>query len=151
VLDISPSSTDFSFPFRNRTFENQTGEASETGDEMVVHRLRTEILFVALAASVTMLSVAAPAHAQDAASIYSQRCVACHGASGKGDGPAGKYLTPKPSDFGTSLKGKDDAWISKAIKGGGAAVGESPVMPPYADLSDDQVKALVDYVKHFGS
>ena len=30
----------------------------------------------------------------------------CHGTKGKGDGPAGKYLNPKPSDFAVSLKGK---------------------------------------------
>jgi len=60
-------------------------------------------------------------------------------------------LNPKPADFASSLKGKTHDWIAKAIKGGGGAVGESTVMPAYADLSNDQVKELVAYVKHFGS
>ena len=97
------------------------------------------------------LSFAVSVQAQDASSIYVQKCVSCHGAQGKGDGPAGKYLNPKPNDFATSLKDKTDDWIAKAIKGGGVAVGLSPVMPPYADLSDDQVKALVEYIKKLGS
>ena len=95
--------------------------------------------------------VTVPTQAQDASAIYVQKCVSCHGPQGKGDGPAGKYLNPKPNDFATSLKDKTDDWIAKAIKGGGVAVGLSPVMPPYADLSDDQVKALVDYIKKLGS
>jgi mono/diheme cytochrome c family protein len=77
--------------------------------------------------------------------------VSCHGPQGKGDGPAGKYLNPRPNDFAVSLKDKTDEWIAKSIKGGGAAVGLSKVMPPYADLSDDQVKALVEYIKKLGS
>ena len=89
--------------------------------------------------------------AQDANAIYAQKCVSCHGPQGKGDGPAGKYLNPKPNDFATSLKDKTDDWIAKSIKGGGGAVGLSRVMPAYADLSDDQVKALVDYIKKLGS
>ena len=89
--------------------------------------------------------------AQDATAIYAQKCVSCHGVQGKGDGPAGKYLNPKPNDFATSLKDKTDDWIAKSIKGGGGAVGLSRVMPAYADLSDDQVKALVDYIKKLGS
>ena len=33
------------------------------------------------------------------ASLYAQRCVACHGAEGRGDGPAAKGLEPPPSNF----------------------------------------------------
>lgn len=101
-------------------------------------------------ATATLLP-AVPAHAQSAADLYGQRCAGCHGPKGKGDGPAGKFLTPKPSDFAVSLKGKADDWITKAIKGGGQAVGEAAVMPPSPDLTDDQIKALVDYVKQLGS
>jgi mono/diheme cytochrome c family protein len=101
-------------------------------------------------AAALLLSIA-PAHAQQVSELYGQRCGGCHGPKGKGDGPAGKFLTPKPSDFAVSLKGKADDWIAKAIKGGGQAVGEAAVMPPSPDLTDDQIKALVDYVKSLGS
>ena len=73
-----------------------------------------------LITSAATLFVATPAGAQSADATYSQNCAACHGAKGLGDGPAGKYLKPPPSDFATSLKGKTDDWIAKAIKGGGA-------------------------------
>ena len=33
------------------------------------------------------------------AALYAQRCAACHGASGKGDGPVGLRLSPPPVDF----------------------------------------------------
>jgi high-affinity iron transporter len=34
-----------------------------------------------------------------AAELYAQHCAACHGAEGKGDGPAAKGLEPPPSNF----------------------------------------------------
>ena len=113
----------------------------------VSRRLASVAVVVTIGISFAPVSL----HAQDASAIYAQKCFSCHGAQGKGDGPAGKYLTPKPNDFAVSLKDKSDDWIAKSIKGGGVAVGLSPVMPPFADLSDDQVKALVDYIKKLGS
>lgn len=87
--------------------------------------------------------------ADDAAkAMYEDKCAGCHGPGGKGDGPAGAMLDPKPKDFATVLKGQDDAAIKKIIKEGGAAAGKSASMPPSSDLSDDQIKALVDYIKH---
>jgi len=87
----------------------------------------------------------------DAAALYSQGCASCHGDKGHGDGAVAKYLKPAPTDFATSLKGKTDEWIGKAIKGGGPAVGESPTMPPSPNLSDPQIKGLVAYIKSFNS
>ncbi|MFQ5772303.1 MAG: c-type cytochrome, partial [bacterium] len=31
--------------------------------------------------------------------VYNRACVACHGKSGDGNGPAAKYLDPRPRDF----------------------------------------------------
>ena len=31
--------------------------------------------------------------------LYDQNCASCHGAAGKGDGPAGASLEPTPADF----------------------------------------------------
>ena len=36
---------------------------------------------------------------KDGQALYGQYCTACHGASGSGDGPASKSLTPPPSDL----------------------------------------------------
>ena len=85
--------------------------------------------------------------AQSAADLYAEKCAACHGDSGKGDGPAGKAMTPPPAPFSTALKGRSDSWIATVITKGGPAVGMTPAMPPHPTLSGDQVKALVQYIK----
>lgn len=108
--------------------------------------LKTVLLVAACLALTAMVS--SYVWAQDAGKqIYDEKCAACHGASGKGDGPAGAALTPPPQDFAKSLKGKSDDWIAKVTKEGGPAVGLPASMPPFADLSDDQVKGLVAYMK----
>jgi mono/diheme cytochrome c family protein len=85
--------------------------------------------------------------AQDAADVYEQKCAACHGSDGKGDGPAGQAMTPPPAPFSTALNGKSDSWIGTVITKGGPAVGMTPAMPPHPSLSSDQVAALIQYVK----
>ena len=37
--------------------------------------------------------------AQDGKAIFIQKCAACHGEQGKGNGPLAKTFDPKPSDF----------------------------------------------------
>ena len=94
-------------------------------------------------------AISSSARADDVATLYNQRCGACHGDNGHGDGPTAKFLHPAPADFANSLKGKSDAWLFKAIQDGGPAVGEAATMPPYKDLSDGEVKGLVQYIKKF--
>ena len=46
-----------------------------------------------------------PAAAADVAkgkTLYASRCLFCHGAAGKGDGPAGKALKPRPTNFASA-------------------------------------------------
>jgi len=85
--------------------------------------------------------------AQGAADLYSEKCAACHGDKGDGDGPAGKAMTPPPQPFSTALNGKSDSWIGTVITKGGPAVGMTPAMPPHPTLTSDQVKALISYIK----
>ena len=104
---------------------------------------------VKLAACIALLGViASHAWADDAGkAVYDDKCASCHGASGKGDGPAAGAFQPPMQAFSKALKGKSDDWIAKATKEGGPAVGLAATMPPYADLTDDQVKSLVAYMK----
>ncbi len=97
-------------------------------------------------------STAAPI-TKEAEDIFQQRCVTCHGADGKGSGPAAAALNPKPRDY------TDSAWqaqvkdedLEKIIVKGGTAVGKSALMPPNPDLADkpDTVKGLVSKVRSF--
>ena len=105
------------------------------------------VVVVATGCLIGSLAVSA-AFADDAKQTYDKTCVPCHGAAGKGDGPAAKMLKPPPQDFPTALKGKSDADISKIIKEGGKAVGKAASMPAYgAKLNDDQIKGMVEYIK----
>jgi mono/diheme cytochrome c family protein len=109
---------------------------------------RIKMLAVSFAAVAVVASSGIAA--QDAQGIYQQKCAACHGSSGMGDGPASATLQPPPEPFPKALKDKSDAWIAKVIKDGGPSVGLSPMMPAQPSLSDDQVKALAQYVKSLG-
>lgn len=89
-----------------------------------------------------------------AQAMYQERCSACHGANGRGDGPGAAALNPKPRNY------SDKAWqaavtdeqIKKTITMGGAAVGKSPIMPASPDLEQkpEVVEGLVKVVRGFG-
>jgi len=87
----------------------------------------------------------------EAKAIFAIRCVACHGAAGKGDGAAAAALNPKPRDLSSAdwQKSVTDEHIDKIIVGGGAAVGKSPMMAPNPDLASkpDVVHALRQIVR----
>lgn len=112
-----------------------------------------------LAAAVTCVALtwARPAHAADAKeeaeSRFNTFCSTCHGAQGKGDGPAGAALTPKPANFADPAfhAARTDDQLAKAIVEGGAAVGKNPAMPPNPQYKarPDVVKALVAKVRSF--
>lgn len=53
--------------------------------------------------------------------LYDTNCASCHGATGKGEGPAGASLDPKPADL-TEMSPTDDtdAFIYWRIAEGGA-------------------------------
>ncbi|HVN83267.1 MAG TPA: cytochrome c [Candidatus Binatia bacterium] len=92
--------------------------------------------------------VISSAWADDAQQVFAKNCVSCHGATGKGDGPASKMLKPPPEDFAKALTGMSDADIAKIIKEGGKAVGKAPSMPGYGSkLNDEQINGLVTFIK----
>ena len=89
-----------------------------------------------------------------AADVYANRCAMCHGADGKGTGPAAASLNPKPRDY------TDAAWqasitdeqIAQTIVKGGMAMGKSATMPAQADLASkpEVLAGLVKIVRGFG-
>ncbi len=92
--------------------------------------------------------------AAEAKAVFEERCVPCHGAEGRGNGPSSSALNPKPRNYHDPAfqQTATDAGIAKAILEGGAAVGKSAVMPSNPDLVKKPavVDELVKIVRGFG-
>jgi c(7)-type cytochrome triheme protein len=90
----------------------------------------------ALALTVALAAIAAPAAAEDAKALYARRCSACH--------DAGILGAPKPgsaADWGPRLKGGREALYKSAARG------TPKGMPPRggdATISDRDLRAVVD-------
>lgn len=93
--------------------------------------------------------------AVDGKSLYEKKCAMCHGAMGRGDGPAAFPLDPRPRDFTSgkfkfrttetgSLPTDDD--VARSIRVGlhGTAM---PGWEPFLSAAD--VTAVISYVKSF--
>jgi mono/diheme cytochrome c family protein len=95
------------------------------------------------------LCVLRPARADDPGAgktLYVQQCMVCHGIKGKGNGPSGKNLNPKPTDFTTAVP-DNELWV-KATKLGTKAIGKSNGMEGFATkLTDQQIKDVLAYAK----
>ncbi len=76
--------------------------------------------------------------------IYTKYCVACHGATGEGDGPAAAALTPRPSDLTDPERMSqvsDEELLAIIAEGRGTMPGFS------TQLSDEQISALLEFVR----
>lgn len=96
-----------------------------------------------------LLTAVAPAWAADVKENWEKNCTKCHGADGKGDTKMGKkagvkdYTDPKVQ---AELK-TDQAF--KRLKDG-LKEGDKTKMKPYAGvLTDEEIKALIDYMRTF--
>ena len=80
--------------------------------------------------------------------LFTHYCVTCHGAEGGGDGQNAYNLDPKPPDFRQSLRQQPTSYWREIIEGGTAAVGRSPLCPPWGrTLSRDDIDGLVSYLQ----
>jgi cytochrome c553 len=87
--------------------------------------------------------------AADAKANYEKDCAKCHGAEGKGDTKMGKKTGAKDySDPKVQAELKDDAAF-KAIKEGLKDKEGKSVMKPAEGYSDEEIKALVAYMRTF--
>ncbi len=78
--------------------------------------------------------------------LYQERCLPCHGVSGRGDGPVGLSLNPRPADLtlhtapGVHPDGQLFLWISQGYPGS--------AMPAFESLlSEEQRWNLVNYIR----
>ena len=105
------------------------------------HR-RTGLLLIIL----IIMGSAAPAVGDELAegrSLFEAKCQICHGANGRGDGPAAAAMNPRPADFTNPAFWKNDA--DKKIK---QTVTNGKGMMPAFNLDDEEIKAVADYIAH---
>src|SRR5215471_12624372 len=89
------------------------------------------------------------ARAADAKATYEKDGQKCHGSDGKGDTKMGKKAGCKDyTDAKVQVELKDDQAF-KAIKDGLKDKEDKVVMKPAEGLSDDEIKALVAYMRTF--
>jgi cytochrome c553 len=103
---------------------------------------------IMLAAAVSF-AAALTASAAGARENWDKSCAKCHGEDGKGQTKMGQRLGAKDySDPKVQAALTDDAAF-KATKEGLKSKDGTILMKPYTDLSDDDIKGLVAYLRTF--
>ncbi len=83
--------------------------------------------------------------------LFEDYCATCHGDEGHGDGQNASNLNPPPPDLAAPGAPRDAALIRQVITLGSAAVGGSPLSPPWGrSLSAQQIDYLVAYCRALG-
>lgn len=83
----------------------------------------------------------------DAKANWAANCVQCHGQSGNADTKMGKILNAKDLTDSKVQAGFTDAQAAEAIKNGVKQNGKTTMKAFGGKLSDDDIKALVAYVR----
>ena len=86
-------------------------------------------------------------HAADAKATWTELCLKCHGAEGKGDTKMGKILDIKDYTEAKVQAGFSDEAAFKAIKEGVKDKAGAARMKPIDGLTDDEIKGMVAYVR----
>jgi mono/diheme cytochrome c family protein len=84
------------------------------------------------------------------AQLYARWCAACHGVTGKGDGPNASNLPVKPAVHSSreAMSARPDDSLFDTIAAGGAVMNRSPRMPPFGGtLSATEIRALVRHIR----
>lgn len=78
---------------------------------------------------------------------FKNRCALCHGADGEGNGKMAKIIKDPPP-FNLTYSMMPDEYLIDMISKGGQGMQRSPRMPPFGgDLSDNEIKSVVKYIK----
>lgn len=84
-------------------------------------------------------AVAALTEPPDGARVYSRNCASCHGARGRGDGPAGGMR--RPPSFVDGRWTRTDEEIGAIVRNGQGA------MPPFGRLDDAEIDAAISHIR----
>ena len=104
---------------------------------------------IALLAASLIAIPASTACASDARPLYEKDCAKCHGSDGKGDTKMGKKLGAKDyTDPKVQAELRDDAAF-RATKDGLKDKEGKVLMKPAEGTSDDDIKALIAYMRTF--
>jgi len=116
----------------------------------------TKILLPVLALGLTVgftdESTAKKLNIADGKKTFQTYCITCHGAKGKGDGPVGAALKPKPRNFtDTAFMSKESKErMYKVISEGGAKNGLSVMMASWKKtLKPEQINNVLAYLLTF--
>jgi mono/diheme cytochrome c family protein len=97
---------------------------------------------------VTLLVASAiSGRAADAKALWTANCTPCHGANGNGDTKMGKTLGAADLTDAKKQASFTDAQATAAIKDGLKQGGKTTMKAFGGKLSDDDIKALVAYVR----
>jgi high-affinity iron transporter len=89
-----------------------------------------------------------PAMLERGQTLYKANCAACHGDTGRGDGPAAGALKPPPRDhtdraYMSTITDED---LAKVIQIGGV-LKNKPLMPGNPQIKGADLEAIVAYVR----
>jgi cytochrome c553 len=128
-------------------FNKQQQKTSKTAElNKNKNRVMKKLIVVSLA---LLVGGAVSVRAADAKENWEKNCTKCHGADGTGKTKMGEKLGIKDYTDAKVQDGMKDDAMAKAIKDG-VKDGEKTKMKGFGDvLSDDEIKALVKYVRDF--
>ena len=95
-------------------------------------------------------TTARPPSADPGPVLYAKWCAACHGATGKGDGPNAANLPVRPAAHASrdAMSLRPDDSLFDTIASGGAVMNRSPRMPPFGGtLTSTEIRALVRHIR----
>jgi len=104
--------------------------------------------FATLSFALSLPLLAPAARSAEAAANWTANCAACHGTDGAGHTRAGKKLGVKDLTDAQNQKSFTDDQAFKDVKDGSKDKDGRVLMRPFGDkLSDDEIKALIAYVR----